>query len=97
MWSNSGCISVDGAVGVMSPESEYAAWVKQCGGTRAVQRILVANNGMAAAKFILSIRNWLLQMFGDDQLIQIIAMATAEDMKASAKHLQLANAFYEVR
>ena len=51
---------------------------------------------MAASKFIMSIRSFLFQTFGDDQLIHIIAMATPEDMKASAKHLALANAYYEV-
>ena len=80
----------------MTPEEHYLSWVKQCGGTRAIRRILVANNGMAAAKFIISIRNFLFQTFGDDQLIHIIAMATPEDQKASAKHLHLANAYYEV-
>ena len=80
----------------MTPDEQYVAWVAKCGGARAIRRILVANNGMAAAKFILSIRNFLFQSFGDDQLIHIIAMATPEDMKASAKHLVLANAYYEV-
>ena len=76
--------------------AKYEAWVAQCGGTRAIKRLLVANNGMAAAKFIMSIRSFLFQTFGDDQLIHIIAMATPEDMKASAKHLAIANAYYEV-
>ena len=71
----------------MTPEQHYESWVRQCGGDRVIKRILIANNGMAAAKFILSIRNFLFQSFGDDQLIHIIAMATPEDMKASAKHL----------
>ena len=61
-----------------------------------IRRLLVANNGMAAAKFIMSVRSFLFQTFGDDQLIHIIAMATPEDMKASAKHLALANTYYEV-
>ena len=79
-----------------SPDAQYAAWVHQCGGKKVIRRLLVANNGMAAAKFIMSIRGFLYQSFGDDQLIHIIAMATPEDMKASAKHLHLANAYYEV-
>ena len=74
----------------------YESWVRASGGTRPIRRILVANNGMAAAKFILSIRNWLFETFGDEHLIHIIAMATPEDMKASAKHLHLADAYYEV-
>jgi acetyl-CoA carboxylase/biotin carboxylase 1 len=77
-------------------DAAYEAWVKKCGGSRVIRSILVANNGMAATKFIMSIRSFLWQTFGDDQLIHIIAMATPEDMKASAKHLALANAYYEV-
>ena len=77
-------------------DARYEAWVRQCGGTRVIRRLLVANNGMAAAKFIMSVRSFLFQTFGDDQLIHIIAMATPEDMKASAKHLALANTYYEV-
>lgn len=81
---------------MISPEEKYTQWVAKCGGIKPIRRLLVANNGMAAAKFILSIRNFLYQNFGDDQLIHIISMATPEDMKASAKHLHLANAYYEV-
>ena len=80
-----------------SPLQQYTEWVSAHGGTAPIRRILVANNGMAAAKFILSIRNWLFESFGDDKLIHIISMATPEDMKASAKHLALADAFYEAR
>ena len=72
-------------------DARYEAWVRQCGGTRVIRRLLVANNGMAAAKFIMSIRSFLFQNFGDDQPIHIIAMATPEDMKASAKHLALSS------
>ena len=79
-----------------TPEEQYVSWVKSVGGTHAVRKILIANNGMAAAKFILSIRNFLFQSFGDDQLIHIVAMATPEDQKASAKHIHLANEYVEV-
>ena len=47
----------------LSAAEKYEAYVASCGGTRVIRRILVANNGMAAAKFILSIRNWLFEMF----------------------------------
>lgn len=79
----------------MTSEDQYIAWVKQCGGSKPIRRILLANNGMAAAKFTLSIRNWLFESFGDDKLIHIMAMATPEDMKASARHIDLADAYYE--
>eukprot|EP00966_Prymnesium_polylepis_P070269 1633489-Prymnesium_polylepis.2 len=81
----------------MSAVEHYEAWVKQCGGNRAIRRILLANNGMAATKFILSVRNWLFETFGDDKLIHFMAMATPDDMKASARHIDLADAYFEVR
>ena len=80
----------------MDAEAMYTEWVKKCGGDRPIRRVLVANNGMAAAKFILSIRNWLFETFGDEKLIHIMAMATPEDMKASARHIDLADVYYEV-
>jgi hypothetical protein len=36
--------------------------------------VLVANNGMAAAKCIMSIRRWAFLNLGDDQAIQFVAM-----------------------
>ena len=80
----------------MDAEANYIEWVKQCGGSKPIRRILLANNGMAAAKFTLSVRNWLFETFGDDKLIHIMAMATPEDMKASERHIDLTDAYYEV-
>ena len=79
-----------------SPLEQYEQFVTSAGGIRPIRRILVANNGMAATKFILSIRNWLFESFGDDRLVHIIAMATAEDIKANAAHLHAADSFFEV-
>ena len=79
-----------------SPLEQYEQFVTSAGGIRPIRRILVANNGMGATKFILSIRNWLFESFGDDRLVHIIAMATAEDIKANAAHLHAADSFFEV-
>ena len=79
-----------------SPSELYTDFVARCGGIKPIRRILVANNGMAATKFILSVRNWLFESFGDDRLVHIIAMATAEDIKANAAHLHAADSFFEV-
>lgn len=40
--------------------------------------MLIANNGMAATKSILSIRQWAYMELGDDRAIEFIAMATPE-------------------
>ena len=57
---------------------QYEKFVYDAGGTKVIKRIVVANNGMAATKFIMSIRNWLFENFGDERLIHIVAMATPE-------------------
>jgi len=79
-----------------TPLQQYEAFVAETGGSKVIRRLLVANNGMAARKFIMSIRTWLFTNFGDASLIHIISMATPEDLKANAMHLHSADAFYEV-
>jgi acetyl-CoA carboxylase/biotin carboxylase 1 len=43
---------------------EMDAFVKKLGGHRPIQRILIANNGMAATKAIVSMRQWAYMTFG---------------------------------
>ena len=62
----------------LTPMEQYEKFVHDAGGTKVIKRIVVANNGMAATKFIMSIRNWLFENFGDERLIHIVAMATPE-------------------
>ena len=68
----------------LTPMEQYEKFVYDAGGTKAIKRIVVANNGMAATKFIMSIRNWLFENFGDERLIHIVAMATPEVSHLSA-------------
>ena len=70
----------------LTPMEQYEKFVRDVGGTKVIKRIVVANNGMAATKFIMSIRNWLFENFGDDRLIHIVAMATPEVSPLSARH-----------
>lgn len=71
-------------------------WVKEKGGKRAIQKILIANNGMAATKSILSMRQWAYMTFGDEKAIEFVAMASREDMDANAEFIRLADTFVEV-
>ena len=52
-------------------------------GNRVIQRILIANNGIAAVKEIRSIRKWAYEVFGDDRSIEFIVMATPEDLEGT--------------
>ncbi len=47
-------------------------FVKKIGGKRVLQRILIANNGMAATKSILSMRQWAYMVLGEFDYDHII-------------------------
>ena len=66
-------------------------YVKAKGGNRVIRKVLIANNGMAATKSILSMRQWAYMEFGDERAIQFVAMATPEDLKANAEFIRLAD------
>ncbi|XP_068641078.1 acetyl-CoA carboxylase 1-like [Aristolochia californica] len=66
------------------------------GGKKPIQSILIANNGMAAVKFMRSIRTWAYETFGNEKAILLVAMATAEDMRINAEHIRIADQFVEV-
>ncbi|MCE3050600.1 Acetyl-CoA Carboxylase [Datura stramonium] len=57
---------INGALPLRSPISraEVAEFCHALGGKRPVNSILIANNGMAAVKFIRSIRTWAYETFG---------------------------------
>ena len=71
-------------------------FVTKSGGKRVIQRVLIANNGMAATKAILSLRQWAYMTLGDEQAIEFIAMATRDDLNANAEFIRLADTFVEV-
>jgi len=71
-------------------------YVKSHGGLRVIRRILLANNGMAATKAIMSMRNWAFMELGSTQELEIIVMASKDDLEANAEFIRLANAFVEV-
>jgi acetyl-CoA carboxylase/biotin carboxylase 1 len=58
--------------------------------------VLVANNGLAAVKFMRSIRLWASQTFGHNRAIAMVAMATPEDIRINAEHVMQADQFVEV-
>ncbi|KAK9983391.1 hypothetical protein SO802_032916 [Lithocarpus litseifolius] len=66
------------------------------GGKKPIHSILIANNGMAAVKFIRSVRTWAYETFGTEKAILLVAMATPEDMRINAEHIRIADQFVEV-
>ena len=71
-------------------------FLQNIGGKRVIQRILIANNGMAATKAILSIRQWSYMVLGDERVIEFVAMATRDDLNANAEFIRLADTYVEV-
>lgn len=43
-----------------------------------VDQVLIANNGMAGTKAILSMRQWCYLELGDEKAVEFVAMATPE-------------------
>jgi hypothetical protein len=71
-------------------------YVQKRGGDRLIRRILIANNGMAATKSIMSIRQWAYETFGDEKAVEFVVMATPEDLAANAEFIRRADEFVEV-
>ena len=46
-----------------------------------IEKVLVANNGIGAVKFIRSVRRWSYEMFNNERAISFHAMVTPEDLK----------------
>ena len=76
--------------------SIISEFVKELGGNCPIQRILVANNGIAAVKEMRSVRKWAYDTFGNDRIIEFVAMATPDDFKANAEYIKLADRVVEV-
>ena len=54
-------------------------------GKKAINKLLIANNGIAAVKAIRSIRKWAYETFENDRIISFVVMATPEDLAANAE------------
>jgi len=94
---------VSGAIADSSPSTSSASsadalakYVAERGGKRVIRKVLIANNGMAATKSILSMRRWAFNEFGDENAIQFLAMATPEDLAANAEFIRFADDYVEV-
>lgn len=68
-----------------------AEFVSKFGGNHVIEKVLVANNGIAAVKCIRSMRQWAYDMFGNEKVIKFFAMVTPEDIKANAEYVKMAD------
>ncbi|XP_043698446.1 acetyl-CoA carboxylase 1-like isoform X2 [Telopea speciosissima] len=90
----------NGTVPIRHPSTSTSTEVDEfcytLGGKNPIHSILIANNGMAAVKFMRSVRTWSYETFGTEKAILLVAMATPEDMRINAEHIRIADQFVEV-
>ncbi|KAL6466122.1 hypothetical protein MHYP_G00262550 [Metynnis hypsauchen] len=73
-----------------------AEFVKRFGGTHVIEKVLIANNGIAAVKCMRSIRRWSYEMFRNERTIRFVVMVTPEDLKANAEYIKMADHYVPV-
>lgn len=72
-------------------------FVNKFGGTRAINKVLIANNGIAAVKCMRSIRRWSYNMFQDERAVKFLVMVTPEDLQANAEYFRMADQYVGVK
>ncbi|CAD5217041.1 unnamed protein product [Bursaphelenchus okinawaensis] len=60
---------------------------------RHIKKILVATNGIAAVKCLVSIRKRMMNLFKDDHIIRLICMTTDQEIASQAEYLKYADHF----
>nr|XP_010961867.1 acetyl-CoA carboxylase 2 isoform X1 [Camelus bactrianus] len=73
-----------------------AEFVTRFGGDRVIEKVLIANNGIAAVKCMRSIRRWAYEMFRNERAIRFVVMVTPEDLKANAEYIRMADQYVPV-
>ncbi|XP_036076250.1 acetyl-CoA carboxylase 2 isoform X1 [Rousettus aegyptiacus] len=73
-----------------------AEFVTRFGGNRVIEKVLIANNGIAAVKCMRSIRRWSYEMFRNERAIRFVVMVTPEDLKANAEYIKMADQYVPV-
>lgn len=53
-------------------------FVNKFGGTRAINKVLIANNGIAAVKCMRSMRRWCYNMFQDERAVKFLVMVNGK-------------------
>ncbi|KAJ8286073.1 hypothetical protein GJAV_G00034250 [Gymnothorax javanicus] len=85
----------------MEPQRDFtvaspAEFVTRFGGNLVIDKVLIANNGIAAVKCMRSIRRWSYEMFRNERAIRFVVMVTPEDLKANAEYIKMADHYVPV-
>ena len=68
-------------------------FVRTFGGKRVIEKVLIANNGIAAVKCMRSIRKWSYELFGNEKAIKFVVMVSPEDLKVRPSLLHVLTLF----
>ncbi|XP_063979421.1 acetyl-CoA carboxylase isoform X2 [Diachasmimorpha longicaudata] len=77
---------------VATPEE----FVHRFSGTKVINKVLIANNGIAAVKCMRSVRRWSYEMFKNERAVRFVVMVTPEDLKANAEYIKMADQYVPV-
>ncbi|XP_018332454.1 acetyl-CoA carboxylase isoform X2 [Agrilus planipennis] len=77
---------------VATPEE----FVRRFNGTKVINKVLIANNGIAAVKCMRSVRRWSYEMFKNERAVRFVVMVTPEDLKANAEYIKMADHYVPV-
>lgn len=77
---------------VATPEE----FVRRFKGTKPINKVLIANNGIGAVKCMRSIRRWSYEMFKNERAVRFVVMVTPEDLKANAEYIKMADHYVPV-
>ena len=56
------------SIKVSQSSDKLEEYVRSRGGSRVIRKVLIANNGMAATKAIISMRQWAYMELGDEKV-----------------------------
>ena len=68
---------------ILSQVATPTEFVRTFGGKRVIEKVLIANNGIAAVKCMRSIRKWAYELFGNERAIKFVVMVSPDDLKVS--------------
>ncbi|XP_065065476.1 acetyl-CoA carboxylase-like isoform X2 [Rhopilema esculentum] len=90
---NANDINISGDSKAVASPAEF---VRMFGGNKQIEKVLIANNGIAAVKCMRSMRGWAYDLFGNDRAIKFVVMVTPEDLKANAEYIKMADHYVPV-
>ncbi|CAG5089581.1 Oidioi.mRNA.OKI2018_I69.PAR.g12270.t1.cds [Oikopleura dioica] len=76
--------------------ASMAEFVSRHNGKKIIEKVLIANNGIAAVKCIRSIRRWCYETFRNERTVKFVVMVSPEDLEANAEFIRLADQYVPV-